>query len=169
MTEALSAKLPHAIVRTATAHTDDIAWNQAFFDWGALLRANVLQPVHRGEAVDFRPPAWIAHGRPGSIEVPAGLDVVWVEGTGVLRDELSPWLDASIWLQGDLDDQERLLATRDGESPEQLAHVAAWLREELPFLQREQPWSRATLIVAGPPHLAHDPDRELLVAPPTTR
>jgi hypothetical protein len=46
--------------------------------------------------------------------------------------------------------------------------VANWLLEELPFMLREQPWARATIIVAGPPHIHHDPDTELVVAPPTS-
>ena len=99
----------------------------------------------------------------GSITVSAGTEFVFVEGTGVIREELAPWLDASIWLQGDLDEQERLLVARDGDSPEQLEHVANWLLEELPFLNREQPWARATMIVAGPPET--DPGM-LVVAPP---
>ena len=159
----LAERFRAVVPDSAVVHTDDIAWNQAYFDWGALMREHVLRPLHRGEAVDFRPPAWIAHGRPGSITVPAGADVVWVEGTGIIREELAPWLDASVWIQGDLDEQERLLIARDGDSPEQMTHVANWLREELPFLLREQPWARATLIVAGPAHLAHDPDTELVV------
>ncbi|MFI5931804.1 hypothetical protein [Actinoplanes sp. NPDC051494] len=123
-----------------------------------------MRPVHRGEAVDVRPDAWITHGRPGSIVVPAGTDILWVEGTGVIRTELAPWLDASIWLQGDLDDQERLLTARDGDSPEQREQVANWMREELSFLLREQPWARATLVAAGPARLAHDRHTELVVS-----
>lgn len=163
----LAERLRGVVPASAVVHTDDVAWNQAYFDWGALLAENVLRPLHRGEAVGFRPPAWIAHGRPGSITVPAGLDVVWVEGTGIIREELAPWLDASVWMQGDLDDQERLLVGRDGDSPEQREHVANWLLEELPFMVGEQPWAQATMIVAGPPHIDHDPDTELVVAPPT--
>jgi hypothetical protein len=163
----LADRLREVVPNSAVVHTDDIAWNQAYFDWGALLVQNVLRPLHRGEAVDFRPPAWIAHDRPGSITIPAGAEVVWVEGTGIIREELAPWLDASVWMQGDLDEQERLLVVRDGDSPEQLEHVANWLREELPFMLREQPWARATLIVGGPPRIDHDPDTELVVAPPT--
>ncbi len=153
---------------SAVVHTDDVAWNHACFDWGAVLVENILRPLHRGEAVDFRPDAWITHGRPGSITVPAGADFVWVEGTGVIREELAPWLDASVWMQGDLDEQERLLAVRDGDSPAQREHVANWLLEELPFMLREQPWARATMLVAGPPPAGHDhdPDTELVVAPP---
>ncbi|WP_405955963.1 uridine kinase [Streptomyces phaeochromogenes] len=163
----LADRLREAVPDSAVVHTDDIAWNHACFDWGAALAENVLQPLHRGESVDFRPTPWITHGRPGSITVPAGADVIWVEGTGIIREELAPWLDASVWLQGDLDEQERLLSVRDGDSPEQREHIADWLREELPFMLREQPWARATLVVAGPPWTDHDRDTELVVAPPT--
>ncbi|MGA5503150.1 uridine kinase family protein [Streptomyces umbrinus] len=164
----LAERLRKAVPESAVVHTDDIAWNHACFDWGAALAEHVLRPLHRGEPVDFRPVPWITHDRPGSITVPAGAEVIWVEGTGIIREELAPWLDASVWMQGDLDEQERLLSVRDGDSPEQREHVANWLREELPFMLREQPWARATLIVAGPPRIAHDPDTELVVAPPTS-
>ncbi|GAA4978801.1 hypothetical protein HD597_011069 [Nonomuraea thailandensis] len=163
----LAERLREAVPGSAVVHTDDLAWNHACFDWGAVLVENILRPLHRGEAVNFRPDPWITHDRPGSITVPAGAGAVWVEGTGIIRAELAPWLDASVWMQGDLDQQERLLTDRDGDSPEQLQHVRNWLLEELPFLRRERPWARATMIVAGPPHLDHDPDTELVIAPPT--
>jgi hypothetical protein len=162
----LAERLRTVVPGSAVVHTDDVAWNQAYFDWGGLLLEHVLQPLHRGEAVDYRPAAWIAHDRPGSITVAAGAGVVWVEGTGIIREQLAPWLDASVWMQGDLDEQDRLLAARDGDSPEQREHVANWLLEELPFMIRERPWARATLIVAGPAQLGHDPDTELVTAPP---
>ncbi|WP_433797138.1 uridine kinase family protein [Actinoplanes sp. CA-252034] len=151
---------------SAVVHTDDVAWNHACFDWGALLAEHVLEPLHRGAAVSYRPGAWAAHDRPGSITVPAGRDFVWVEGTGVLREELARWFDASIYLQGDLDDQDRLLLARDGDAPGQREQVASWLREELPFLLRERPWARATLIAGGPSPIACDPDTEVAVAEP---
>jgi hypothetical protein len=165
----LAERFRRAVPGSAVVHTDDVAWNHACFDWGGLLAEHVLRPVHRGEAVDFRPAAWREHGRPGSITVAAGAAVLWVEGTGILREELAPWLDAGVWMQGDLDEQERLLTARDGDSPEQREQVASWLAEEVPFLLREQPWTRATVVVAGPAHLGHDPDAELVVAAPITR
>ncbi|MEU8155285.1 hypothetical protein AB0B94_16615 [Micromonospora sp. NPDC048986] len=164
----LAEKLRKVESNSATVHTDDVAWNHAYFDWGAVLAENILQPLHRGESVNFRPDAWISHDRAGSITVPAGADFVWVEGTGIIRDELGPWLDASMYIQGDLDEQERRLAARDGDSSEQQEHVTHWLREELPFMLRERPWSRATLIVACPLEIDHDPDTELVVAAPVT-
>lgn len=163
----LARRLRRVVPYSAIVHTDDVAWNHAYFDWGALLVENVLRPLRHGAAVTFRPEAWICHHRPGVITVEAGAEFVFVEGTGSIRAQLAPWLDASVYLQGDLDEQERLLAARDGDSREQREHVANWLREELPFMVREQPWARATMVAAGPAHLSHDPDTELVVAPPT--
>jgi pantothenate kinase len=162
----LVERLRRLVAKSAVVHTDDVAWYQAYFDWGHVLVEHVLDPVHRGEAVNFRPKPWVERGRPGEISVPAGVDVVWVEGTGVLRQELAGWLDASIWVQGDLDEQERRLVSRDGDSAAQQQHVADWLTEELPFLQRERPWENATLVVDGTTQLPHDPEREVVVASP---
>jgi hypothetical protein len=162
----LAERLSRVVPNSAIVHTDDIAWNQAYFDWGSILATNVLKPLHRGEAVTFRPNAWAVHDRPGSITVPAGKDVVWIEGTGIIREELAPWLDASVWIQGDLDEQDRLLALRDGDSAQQREHVANWLLEELPFLLREKPWARATMIVGGPAPIEHDQVTEVVIAPP---
>jgi hypothetical protein len=164
----LVERLRGAVPASGVVHTDDVAWNHACFDWGALLVEHVLRPLHRGGAVAFRPPAWAEHGRPGEIRVPGGADVVWLEGTGVVREELARWIDASIWVQGDLDEQERRLVARDGDSAEQRRQVAEWLEEELPFLLREQPWRRATVVVAGTTGLPHDPDSQVVVAPPVT-
>lgn len=162
----LVERLRALVTRSAIVHTDDVAWNHACFDWGDLMVEHVLRPLHRGEAVAFRPPAWIERDRPGAIRVPAGVDVVWVEGTGIIREELAPWLDASIWVQGDLDEQERRLVARDGDSAAQRQHVADWLAEELPLMLRERPWEKATIVVAGSAVLGHDPDSDIVVAPP---
>jgi hypothetical protein len=135
-------RLRVVVPASAVVHTDDIAWNHAFFDWGGVLVENILRPLYRGEAVEFRPPAWIEHDRPGVIRIPADVDIVWVEGTGIIRHEFAPWIDASIWMQGDLEEQESRLVARDGDAPAQQQHIARWLKEELPLMLREQPWER---------------------------
>jgi ABC-type cobalamin/Fe3+-siderophores transport system ATPase subunit len=162
----LVERLRMIVPTSGVVHTDDVAWNHAFFDWGDVMVENILRPLHRGEAVEFRPPAWIEHDRPGAIRVRPGVHVVWVEGTGIIREEFAPWIDASIWIQGDLDEQERRLVARDGDSAAQQRHVAEWLAEEVPLLLREQPWHKATIIVAGTTPLDHDPDTEIVVASP---
>lgn len=164
----LVERLRMIVPASGVVHTDDVAWHHACFDWGDLMVENVLRPLHRGEAVEFRPSAWIEHHRPGAIRVPAGADVVWVEGTGIIREEFAPWIDASIWMQGDLDEQRRRLVARDGDSVAQQRHVAAWLAEELPFMLREQPWQKATIVVACTTELHHDADTEIVIAPPAT-
>lgn len=162
----LAQRLREAVPASAVVHTDDVAWNQASFDWGHLMAEHVLRPLHQGAAVDFAPPAWGEHGREGVISVPAGLDVVWVEGAGIIRGELERWIDASIYVQADLDAQQARLVARDGDDTAVREHIAAWLAEELPFMAREQPWAEATVIVAGASDLPHDPRTEIVVAPP---
>ena len=159
----LAERLRLMVPASGVVHTDDIAWNQAFFDWGDLMVENVLRPLHRGEGVEFRPPAWIAHERPGAIRVPAGVDVVWIEGTG---SSVRSSARASIWIQGDLDEQERRLVARDGDSAAQQQHIVEWLAEELPLMLREQPWQMATIVVAGTTRLEYNPDTEIVVASP---
>ena len=162
----LARRLAADPARAAVVHTDDVAWHHSFFDWGGVLAEHVLQPLRRGEGVDFRPPPWEARGRPGSIVVPAGLELVVVEGTGVVREELAHLLDAAVWLQVDRTVAERRLLDRDGDAPSQLQHVAEWLLEEHPFLRRERPWARATLVVAGSPVVQGGPDTHVAIAPP---
>lgn len=162
LVRALRALVP----RSAVVHTDDVAWHHSFFDWAGLLAEHVLEPLRRGEAVDYRPRAWAERARPGSIVVPAGLGTVWVEGTGVIRRALAPLLDAAVWVQVDRDVAARRLVERDGSSAEQRRLVEEWDREERPFLLAQRPWLHATLVVAGSP--APEPARQghVYVAPP---
>jgi hypothetical protein len=60
----LAERLRTIVPASAVVHTDDIAWHHAFFDWADLMVENVLRPLHRGEAVEFRPQAWIERDRP---------------------------------------------------------------------------------------------------------
>src|ERR1700722_13650372 len=84
----LAERIRGAASAATIVHSDDIAWSQAMFDWTDLLTGGVLDPVRRGEAVRFRPPAWRAQERGGAIEVPRGRELVIVEGAGSARHEL---------------------------------------------------------------------------------
>ena len=57
--------------------------------------------------------------------------------------------------------------TRDGDSAAQRQHIAAWLAEELPLMLREQPWQKATIVVAGTTELDYKSETEIVVASPT--
>ena len=44
----LVERLRLIVPASEVVHTDDIAWNHAFFDWGGVMAANILRPLHRG-------------------------------------------------------------------------------------------------------------------------
>jgi hypothetical protein len=157
-----AARMAEVIGGVAVVHTDDIAWHHSFFGWVDLMRDGVLEPVRRGEAVAYRPPAWVERGRRGAVEVCAGCQVVVLEGVGAGRRELADLVDAVVWVQSDADDARTRGIARDGGD---VAFWDEWEAEEVPFLDQHRPWERADVIVAGSPVLDHDPDYEVVVAP----
>lgn len=161
----VAAIIHRAVPSSAIVHTDDVAWHHSFFGWTGLMIAGILEPLRRGNAVRYRPPGWIARGRPGAIEVLAGQDLVIVEGVGASRLELAPWIDRSVWVQSDIDEAERRGIERDGGTDKARSFWQEWAAAEIPFLQRDRPWERAALVVNGTPALPHDPTTEVVVAP----
>jgi len=83
----LAARIREAMPGSAVVHTDDIAWWHSRFGWADLLIDGILVPVHRGQAVSYRPPRWTEHGRDGAIEVPIGCPLLIIEGDGAGRRE----------------------------------------------------------------------------------
>jgi hypothetical protein len=152
---------------SAVVHTDDIAWNQAMFDWAGLLISGILEPVHRGGPASFRPPAWQERNRSGAIEVPPDTNLVIIEGAGAARRELEPMTDKVIWVQSDMAEAERRGIERDGGDQAATAFWHLWMAEELPFMARQQPWTRADIIVNGTPAIPHDPVTEVVIAQPS--
>jgi hypothetical protein len=157
-------------------HTDDIAWAHSRFGWDDLLIDGILVPVHRGEAVSYRPPRWVGHGRAGSIDVPAGCPLLIIEGDGAGRRGVAHLIDAVIWVQSDEREAERrrLVREQNPDSPDlanrplgavPLDH-AGWMAEEIPFNAAQRTWERADIIVCGTPQIPCDPGTEVVVAPP---
>ena len=167
----LAGQLHAAVPSSAVVHTDDVAWHSSFFDWGESLARGVLEPLRRGEAVRYRPPGWEAKGRPGAVEVPAGLELVLVEGVGAGRRELAPLLDGVVWVQSDMVEAERQGIERDVASGSNGDRSAAtrfwheWMAQELPFLDDQRPWERAAVVVAGTTAATPDPGRVVLAPP----
>ena len=162
----LARRLSAIVPRSAVVHTDDIAWWHSAFDWAALMIDGVLGPARRGEAVDFRPPAWEARGRPGAVTVPAGSSVLFVEGVGAGRRETAHLVDSVIWVQSDraVRDQREAARVAAGETDAEVSE--RWLKEELPFVADQRPWERALLVASGTPDEPHDPDTQAVVADP---
>ena len=160
----LAERIRGVVPVSTVVHTDDVAWSQAMFDWTGLLVDGVLVPVHRGEPVSFRPPAWNARNRAGAIEVPQGRELVIVEGAGAARRELMDLVDAVVWVQADMAEGERRGIERDGGDAAAVSFWHLWMAEELPFMARQRPWTRANVIVSGTPAVPHDPANEVVIA-----
>ena len=151
----LAARFARVVPATATVHTDDIAWWHSRFGWTDLAE-HALATVRSGEALSFRPPAWIERGREGAIVVPSNIQVLLFEGVGASRDELAHLLDARLWVQSDMGEIDRRNAARVGDD--------GWLAEELPWIAEHRPWEHADVVIAGTPTLPHDPRTEIVVA-----
>jgi uridine kinase len=150
--------------RAVVVHTDDAAWHHSFFDWDAMLVEHVLAPARAGHAVRFTPPAWRERGREGAIEVPAGCELLLVEGCAAGRRRLAPHLDAIVWVQSDHAEADRRMTERD--SGEAAEVRQAWDAEELPLLTAERAWERAVVVVAGTPPTEPPPGHVLVGAAP---
>src|ERR1700735_5213487 len=119
--------------------------------------------------VSFGPPAWQEHAREGAIEVPAGCELVIVEGVGAARRDLTHLVDTVLWVQSDMAEAERRGIARDGGDEAAGSFWHLWMGEGLPFIVGQGPWERAAVVVAGTPQLAHDPLRQVVIAPPVTK
>jgi hypothetical protein len=168
----LADLLQQQVAASAVVHTDDVAWKHSFFDWAGLLAGGVLEPLRRARPVHYRPPGWEAHGRPGAIDLPAKLGMVLVEGVGAGRRELADLLDAVVWVQSDFVEAERRGVARDiaqgvnGDAEQSVRFWAEWMAEELAFIERQRPWERACVIVAGTAVVAHVRGQVVLAPPP---
>ncbi|MFC0623653.1 uridine kinase family protein [Kribbella deserti] len=167
----LARRLAEAVPDLAIVHVDDVAWQAPMFDWAGLLADGVLEPLRRGEAVSYRPPAWEVHDRPGVIAVPSGRKLVIVEGVGAGRRELTGLVDRLIWVQSDYAEAERRGLARDiasevnGDAQATIEFWHSWMAAEIPFLQADRPWDRAHIIVAGTSALPQPPDEMLIASP----
>lgn len=145
----------------SVVHTDDFAnlGVTAGLDVSRLLEEVVVPLTQHRPAryrrFDSRAGRWAGWQR-----VPAG-GVVVVEGVSVLRSELTPYWDATVWVDAPMEVCLRRGLERD--DPEQEPQWQMWLREEDEYIAREDPRSRAQLVVAGAPQEPHDPDREFVV------
>lgn len=148
----LAAALDAAGVDAAVVHTDDIAWNLHAIDWTDELIGNVIEPWRRGEPVSYRPPGWISHDRPGTVDVPASRALI-VEGVGAGRARLATLADVVCWVQTDASvayDRGVARDIREGRSRTETEDFwEVWMDDEEPHLRTDRPWARANVIVDG--------------------
>jgi hypothetical protein len=162
----LAGRITAAVPAAVAVHTDDIAWAHSRFGWADPLIDGVLHPLRRGQTVSYRPPAWESKGRTGSIEVSTTTELVVIEGVGASRREVADFLDASVWVQADLDVIAVRNAARAAAGESRASGQKGWMAEEFPFLERDRPWKRVTVITAGSDALPHPTPTGIVVAAP---
>jgi hypothetical protein len=154
-----AARLARAL-NAPLVHSDDVAWHHSFFDWWPLMLEQVIVPFRAGLAIDWQPEAWIEKGREGSIVVPKS-SILLLEGVSTTRRELSEHIDLPIWMETDPKVAEARGLEREG--PDGRDFWFEWQAAEDPFLESDQPWNRATLIVDGAPALEHDAETQFVM------
>jgi uridine kinase len=160
----VARRLADAIPGACVVHTDDLAWWHSFFTWTDLLIHGVLEPWSAGRAVSYRPPAWNERRRAGAIEVPVDATALLIEGVGAGRREVAHLLDAVVYVQADMQERAAREQARYAAREVDPEVSDAWLREEVGFMAEQRPWERADVIVGSTTGVAHDRDRELVVA-----
>ncbi len=165
----LAQRLQTAVPGTQVVHTDDIAWMHSCFGWHDLMVDGVLQPLRSGRSVHYQPPAWAPNARQGHVDVDAESRLVILEGVGASRRELTDLIDAAVWVQSDWREAERRGLARDGGTAEALKDWRAWQEEEVPFIAADRPWERANVITCGTPMISYDPQRDVVLAPRSSR
>ena len=118
-----------------------------FFDW-RRIRDEVLVPLKRGEAAQFRPYDWHAE-RLSDDEIsvePRG--IVILEGISALRRELRPWIDVGLWVETPPDIRLERGVERDGEDARD-TWVDFWMTEEERYFDAHQPHLFAQVSIYG--------------------
>lgn len=124
--------LAAALDGAPVVHTDDLATHDELFAWSDRFRAQVLEPLSRGENARYGVYDWV-HRAFMEQHVVAPAPVVLVEGVGTGRRSLRPYLACLLWMEltsehswerGQLRDGPGLSAFWDGWIPAELTHFA---------------------------------------------
>ncbi|MFF4906702.1 uridine kinase family protein [Streptomyces sp. NPDC001260] len=122
-----AGQLARALGDAPVLHLDDIATHDELFDWTGRLRAEVIDPLRRGETAHYAPYDWRARRLTAPRALPPA-PVILVEGVGAGRRALRPHLARLLWMELPHEDSWARGRLRDGE--EQREFWAAWVRAE---------------------------------------
>lgn len=133
----LARRLAAALGGAPVLRLDDLATHEELFAWTDRLRAQVLEPLGRGETARYHPYDWNLRSFGAARPLPAA-PVVLVEGVGTGRRELRPHLAWLLWMERSAGASWERGRHRDG--PEQAEFWDGW-------------------VVAETRHFAEDPSR----------
>ncbi|MGA5101136.1 hypothetical protein ACPCAC_27675 [Streptomyces lavendulocolor] len=122
-----AGRLAAALGGAPALHLDDIATHDELFAWTDRLRAQVLEPLARGEAAHVHPYDWNLRRFGAPVPLPPA-PVVLVEGVGAGRRALRPHLARLLWMERGAEESWKRGRDRDG--PAQDAFWAGWTAAE---------------------------------------
>jgi len=142
---------PHAaIVRVDNFFKPLAEWRPQFgraiphLRWEDLLI--VLNQLRAGQTARYRAYDWRKDRLGPETDVQA--DCVIVEGLYALKKSAAELYDLAIWVEAGMDSRMNRVVARDG-----TAFLDRWNREYLPlerdYVEDEEPWRRADIVVAG--------------------
>jgi len=125
-------------------HTDhDI---NPLFDWDRFF-IEVIRPTQEGKQIQYHVYDWHIHTADEIASVPAGAMII-VEGGYTTQKRFSDVYDFKIWIEADENQRLEKALVRDGEHMRFLWEED-WLPVERNYMQRDNPASRADLVVSG--------------------
>jgi len=125
-------------------HTDYVV--NPMFDW-QRYKSEVLDRIQRDEQVTYHIYDWHEHNTNKIATVPQDA-VVLVEGVYTIQKSFAAVYDYKIWIEADMDLRLQKALGRDGEHMRFLWEED-WLPVERNYIAKDNPVSRADLIVKG--------------------
>ena len=125
-------------------HLDDVypGWD-GLAEGVALLTADLLEPVSRGEAGSYRRWDWM-RSRPGRVVPVPASEVLVVEGCGVLVEPAGSHATVRVWVDAPDEERRRRALARDGET--YAPHWDRWAAQE-ELVYASGPWRGAALVL----------------------
>ncbi len=150
----LAARLAPLLGPAPIVHTDDFASDDIPLDWWPRLLEQVLIPLRAGRPPRYQRHDWDERRMAEWVELPAVPEVLALEGVSAMRLAFEHYLAYRIWVETPPADRLRRGLERDGADREAQWH--GWMAGQDAYREREDPVSRADLIIDGAPILAHD-------------
>ena len=156
----LAASFAGAAVQVV--HTDDFASWDNQFGWAGRIRAQLIEPLRRGEPGRYQRYDWVEKRFAEWHDV-APAPVVVMEGVGAAQRAFADALAMTVWVDTPPDVRLARGLARDGEHMR--GFWEQWIAGERAHFAADRTRSRADFVVSGDPGTTHDGETEFLVVP----
>lgn len=154
-----AARLAAPLGDVPIVHTDDFATGEPGDEWWPRFRAQVLDPLLRGDRARFRRYDWHRRALAEWHEVPPGPAII-IDGVTSARREVSDALTLAVWVRAPR--AVRLLRGLDRDGRAARPQWNRWMAEEDAHFRSDGTIARCEILVDGTPNIPHDPGKEFV-------